>query len=109
MKADPILDEIETIKERLAKETGGDLRRFLEDMDGWLEAHPHPGPSVNSPEELRARVRLRETNEPPPTPGEPYRIYDPIIAEIHRIRADLSQERPDTSPVVREEPSPPEK
>ena len=66
-----MLEEIETIKARLADEAGGDTRRFLEQMDAWLDAHPHTGPVVNSPEELEARVRLREANEPPPEPGEP--------------------------------------
>lgn len=137
MKADPILQEVWDIKDRLAAEAGYDMRRFgeqlreweaahphlfataktdeaggdarlfLEQMDAWLDAHPHTGPVVNSPEELQARVRLREANEPLPEPGEPYRIYNPIIAEIHRIRADLSRERPEDSPVLREEPPKP--
>jgi len=107
MKVEPMLEEIETIKAGLADGAGGDSRRFLEQMDAWLDAHPHAGPVVNSPEELQARVRLREANEPPPEPGEPYRIYDPIIAEIHRIRADLSRERDCASPILREDPPKP--
>ena len=107
MKAEPMLEEIEAVKERLAAEAGGDTLRFLDQMDAWLNAHPHRGPAVNSPEELLARVRLREASEPPPPPGEPYRIYDPIIAEIHRTREKLWREREAESLVLREEPPKP--
>ena len=54
MKADPILLELEAVKERLAAEANGDTRRFLEQMDAWLVEHPHAGAVVNSPEELQA-------------------------------------------------------
>jgi hypothetical protein len=82
MKAEPILQEVEAVKERLAALAGGDTQRFLEQMDAWLEEHPHAGPVVNSVEELQARIRAREATEPSPPPGEPYKVYDPIIAEI---------------------------
>ena len=73
MKAEPIIREAEAVKERLAE-------------------HPHPGPSVGSPDELQERLRHREATEPPP-PGGPYRNHDPIIAEVHRIREKLYRER----------------
>jgi hypothetical protein len=62
-------------------------------MGAWLAEHPHAGPVVNSMEELRVRIQAREDTEPSPLPCEPYRVYDPIIAEIHRIREKLARER----------------
>ncbi len=86
MKAEPILQELEAVKERFAAEANYDTRRFLDQMEAWLVAHPHAGPVVNSPEELQARLRAREAAEPPPPQGKPYPVHDPIIAEIHRTR-----------------------
>lgn len=97
MKAEPILQELETVKERLAAQADGDTQRFLEQIDAWLVEHPHAGPVVNSLEELQARIHARETAEPAPLPGEPYKVYDPIIAEVHRIREQLARERESAS------------
>ena len=105
MKAEPILQELEAVKERLAAEANGDTRRFLEQMEAWLEEHPHAGPVVNSPEELQARLRAREATGPPPPPGKPYRVYDPIIAEVHRTREKLHREGK-TAPLILEDEPP---
>jgi hypothetical protein len=86
LKAEPILLELEAVKERLAADAGGDTRHFLDQMEAWLVEHPHAGPVVNSPEELQARLRVREATELPPPQRKPYRVYDPIIAELHRTR-----------------------
>ena len=43
MKAEPILLELEAVKERLATEAGGDTRRFLDQMEAWAVEHPHAG------------------------------------------------------------------
>jgi len=104
MKAEPFLQEVEAVKDRLAEQAGGDLRRFLDEMDTWLAKHPHAGPVVNSPEELQARLRQREATEPPPPPAEPYRVYDPIIAEVHRIREQLRREGEKAPLVLKDEP-----
>jgi hypothetical protein len=104
MKAEPILQELEVVKDRLAAEAGGDTRRFLDQMEAWLMEHPHAGPVVNSPEELQARLRAREAAEPPPPKGKPYRVYDPIIAEVHRNRAALYRERQAETLVLKDEP-----
>ena len=93
MKAQPILQELEAVKERLAAQADGDTQRFLEQMDAWFAEHPHAGPVVNSLEELQARIQAREATEPAPLPGEPYKVYDPVIAELHRIREQLARER----------------
>ena len=81
MKAEPILQELEATKERLATEAGGDSQRFLEEMEGWLAKHPHKAPMVNSPEELQERLRAREATESTPPRGKPYRVHDPIKEE----------------------------
>ena len=104
MKVEPIIQEIEAVKDRLAEQAGGELRRFLDQMDTWLAEHPHAGPVVNSPEELQARLRHRESTEPPPPPAEPYRVYDPIIAELHRIREQLYRERENAPVTLKDKP-----
>ncbi len=86
MKTDTILQELEVVKARLAEAAGGDTQRFLDQMDAWLMEHPHAGPVVNSPEDLQARLRAREAAGSLPC-GEPYRVRDPILAELHRMRA----------------------
>jgi hypothetical protein len=104
MKAEPILLELEAVKERLAAEANGDTRRFLDQMEAWLVEHPHAGPVVNSPEELQARLRTREAAEPPPPRGKLYRVYDPIIAEVHRTREKLQRERRAETLILKDEP-----
>lgn len=104
MKAEPILRELEAVKERLAAKAGGDTRRFLDQMEAWLVEHPHAGPVVNSPEELQARLRAREAAEPPPPKRKPYRVYDPIIAEVHRNREALYRERQHEALVLKDKP-----
>src|SRR2546426_2802138 len=104
MKAEPILREVEAVKDRLSEQAGGDMRRFLDQMDTWLQQHPHAGPVVRSPEELQARLRHREATEPSPPPPKPYRVYDPIIAEIHRTREKLHGERENLL-ILQEEPA----
>jgi hypothetical protein len=77
MKAEPILQEIEAVKERLAAQAGGDTQRFLEQMDTWLAEHPHAGPVVNSLEELQARIQAREAAEPAPCQASRTRFMIP--------------------------------
>ncbi len=60
MKPDPILEELWTIKDKLAREAGYDTRRFLENLRQWEAGHPHPGPVVSSAEELRQLVAKKE-------------------------------------------------
>jgi len=104
MKADPIIQEVEAVKDGLAEQAGSDLQRFLDQMDAWQAEHPHAGPVVNSPQELQARLRQREATEPPPPPAEPYRVYDPIIAEIRRIREQLNRERENAPLLLKDQP-----
>jgi hypothetical protein len=92
MKIEPILQEIEDVKDRLSEQSG-DLAQFLAQMDERSKKHPHSGPVVNSPEELEARLRHREATEKPLPPMKVYRVHDPIVAEIHRTREKLYREK----------------
>ena len=103
MKAEAILQELEAVKERLAAEANGDPRRFLDQMEAWLAEHPHAGPVANSPEELQARLRAREAAEAPPPRGKPYRVHDPVIAEVHRTREALHSERQTGALILKDE------
>jgi hypothetical protein len=76
----------------MAAQADGNTQRFLEQMDAWLAEHPHTGPVVNSMGELRARIQAREATEPAPLPSEPYKVHDPVIAEVHRTREQLARE-----------------
>jgi hypothetical protein len=67
--------------------------------------HPHAGPVVNSPEELQSRLRTREASEPPPPKGKPYRVHNPIIAELHRTREALYREQQNETLILKDEPS----
>lgn len=107
MKAEPILLELEAVKERLAAQAGEDTLRFLDQMEAWLAEHPHAGAVVNSAEELRARILAREATEPSPPPSEAYKVYDPIIAEVHRIREQLAREREPSALTLKDEPPDP--
>ena len=53
MKADPILQEIWDIKDRLAAEAGYDVDRFVDQLKKWTAEHPPTGPVVRNAEELR--------------------------------------------------------
>jgi hypothetical protein len=103
MKADQVFQEIESVKDRLAGQAQGDVRQFLDQMDGWLKAHPHAGPVVKSPTDLQARLRQREVTEPPSIPLEPYKVYDPIIAEVHRTREKLYREQKDAPLILKDD------
>jgi hypothetical protein len=92
MKAEPIVQEIENVKDRLS-EQAADVAHFSRQMNAWLKKHPHEGTVVHSPEELEARLRHREAAEKPLPPMKPYRVHDPIIAEIHRTREKLYREK----------------
>jgi len=80
MKADPILQEIWDIKDRLAAEAGYDVNRFVQQLREWSAKHPHDGPVVRNAEELRQLVAAKERqragqptaaiNEEPPKPEQ---------------------------------------
>lgn len=81
MEADPILQEIWDIKDRLAAESGYDINRFVQQLREWSAAHPHNGPVVHNAQELRQLIAEQERqraeqsalalNEEPPKPETP--------------------------------------
>ena len=93
MKTEPMLAEIEQVKDRLALAAGGDTRLFLA-MEEWFFAHPHAGPIIGSPQELQAR----QAAEPALPPPEVYRVQNPMLAEIRRIRTELAAPKPEGAP-----------
>jgi hypothetical protein len=50
MKADPILQEVWDIKDRLAAEAGYEMRRFVEQLREWEATHAHLFPKVKTGE-----------------------------------------------------------
>jgi hypothetical protein len=81
MKADPILQEVWDIKDRLAAEAGYDVDRFIDQLREWTAKHPPTGPVVHSAEELRHLIAAKERQraaeaapalkEEPPKPRTP--------------------------------------
>lgn len=87
MKTDLVLLELERVKDRLALAAGGNTRVFLDQMEVWFSAHPHPGPMVGSLEELQARLVALQASQAVLPPPDPYRVRDPVLAEVAQTRA----------------------
>lgn len=64
MKPNPILEEVWRIKEELAREAGGDVRRLCEQTRKWAAEHPHAGPIVRDAEELRRYYEQQAAETP---------------------------------------------
>ena len=60
MKADPILQEVWDIKDRLAAEAGYDVDRFVDQLNEWTAKHPPTGPLVHNAVELRQLIAEQE-------------------------------------------------
>ncbi len=60
MKPDPILEELWAVKDKLAREAGYDVDRFVENLRQWETAHPQPGRVIRNAEELRQFVAEEE-------------------------------------------------
>lgn len=81
MKADPILQEVWDIKDRLAAEAGYDVDRFFDQLKEWTAKHPPTGPVVRNAGELRQLLAEQERqrteqsaltlNEESPKPEKP--------------------------------------
>ena len=63
MKANPILEEAWRVKDELAREADYDLHRLCENTRQWAALHPHPGPVLQSAEELRQFMSVRESQD----------------------------------------------
>jgi hypothetical protein len=56
MEPDSILEELWAVKDRLAREAGYDVDRFVQNLRQWEIAHPQTGRVINSAEELHQLV-----------------------------------------------------
>ena len=75
-------------------------RRFEPGISDFTFGNPHEMPLVGIVSAIRERAVPHDenwfaykTSEPAPRPSEPYKVYDPVIAEVHRIREQLARER----------------
>jgi hypothetical protein len=60
MKPDSILEELRGVKEKLAREAGYDVDRFVQNLRQWEKAHPQPGRVIRNGAELRQFVAEEE-------------------------------------------------
>jgi len=107
MKAEPILAETYRIKEMLAAKAGYSIQRLCEQIEKSKSLHAPPAHQVFSAEDLAALVAREEPARLAAVPAEcrqTYRMHDPIIAEIHRVRERLSYEHEASALVLKEEP-----
>jgi len=68
IKSNPILEEVWRIKDQLATEAAYDIGRFFKNLRKWEAEHPHPGPVVNSAEELKQLITEKERQRALATP-----------------------------------------
>ena len=61
MKTNPMLEELWQVKDDLAREAGYEPRRFFENLRQWAAEHPHPGPVVSGPGEVRQLAEAQES------------------------------------------------
>jgi hypothetical protein len=62
MKGNPILEDAWRIKDQLASEADYDIDRFFENLRKWEAEHPHAGPVIRNPEELRQVTSKMESS-----------------------------------------------
>jgi hypothetical protein len=60
MKSNPILEETWRIKDELAREAADDIRQLCENTRRWAAGHPHNGPVIHDPGELRQHMATRQ-------------------------------------------------
>ena len=76
-KTNAIIKELWQTKDDLAREAGDDVARICENTRRWAAAHPHSGPVVKDPSDLRAWLARQEeaelsvVREDPPPFGNP--------------------------------------
>ncbi|MGA2543548.1 MAG: hypothetical protein ABSG78_18520 [Verrucomicrobiota bacterium] len=109
MKTEPILAETYGIKEMLAAKAGNSIHGLCVLIETSMSLHAAPAREVHSTEELAALVAREEPARLAAIPQEcleTYRIHNPIIAEIHRIREQLNRERENAPLILKDEPPP---
>jgi len=107
MKTEPILAEAYRIKEMLAAKAGNSIQRLCLQIERSMSLHATPAREVRSAEELAALVAREEPARLAAIPAECleiYRIHNPMLAEIHRIRARLSREHEASTFILKDEP-----
>ena len=62
-RRNPILEELWSTKDDLAREAGDDVARICENTRRWAAAHPHPGPVLKDATELRTWLAEQEDGE----------------------------------------------
>jgi hypothetical protein len=60
MKPESILEELWKVKDKLAREAGYDVDRFIQNLRQWEEANPQTGRVISNAEELRQFVAAEE-------------------------------------------------
>jgi len=60
MKPDPIMEELWAVKDKLAREAGYDVDRFIENLRQWEKTHPQTRRVICNAEELRQFVAEEE-------------------------------------------------
>jgi hypothetical protein len=60
MKPDSILEDLWAVKDKLAREAGYDVDRFVQNLRQWEKAHPQTGRVIRNAEELRQFVAEEE-------------------------------------------------
>jgi len=53
VKSDSILEELWAVKDKLAREAGYDVDRFVQNLRQWELAHPQTGRVIGNADELR--------------------------------------------------------
>jgi hypothetical protein len=60
MKPDSILEELWAAKDKLAREAGYDVDRFVQNLRQWENAHPQTGRIIRNATDLRQFVAEEE-------------------------------------------------
>jgi len=60
MEPDSILEELRAVKDKLAREAGYDVDRFVQNLRQWEKAHPQSGCVIRTAEDLRLLVAEEE-------------------------------------------------
>jgi len=60
VKSDSILEELWAVKDKLAREAGYDVDRFVQNLRQWELAHPQTGRVIGNADELRQYVAEEE-------------------------------------------------
>ena len=110
MKTEPILAETYRIKARLAAKAGNSIAGLCERIGASMTLQATPAKQVRSAEELASLVAREEPGRLAAIPAEcleTYRMHNPIIAEIHRIRERLSHEHEASALVLNDKPGRP--